>query len=231
MKALAFALLAATPLPAMAQAYQCTPPRGIEPFAPIVPTEPARRTPISGYTLAASWTPEHCKNGGDSTSMQCSNRSGRFGFILHGLWPEGARGQYPRWCATKPVPSPALLRRHLCMTPSARLLAHEWAKHGSCMARSPDTYFRVSERLWSSIQWPDADRLSRKEGLTAGDLRRAFVVANPSWKTEQVGILVSRTGWLREVRLCYSRRFLPIRCPRPQAGAPDSAPLKIWRGL
>ncbi|MEW9854878.1 ribonuclease T2 family protein [Novosphingobium sp. M1R2S20] len=223
--------MAFSPPAAMAQAYQCTPPQRVEPIGSVQPDGPTRRTAIGAYTLAASWSPDHCKTRGDPASMQCSGRHGRFGFILHGLWPEAAHGAYPQWCATKPLPSPQLLRRNLCMTPSARLLVHEWAKHGSCMAKTPAQYFKVSAILWRSIRWPDADRLSRREGLTAGDLRQAFVAANPAWKTEQVGILVSRSGWLREVRLCYSRRFLPMRCGARQFGPADSAPLKIWRGL
>ena len=117
------------------------------------------------------------------------------------------------------------------MTPSASLLAREWAKHGSCMTKKPETYFRVSAILWRSIKWPDADRLSRQEDLTVGDLRRAFVTLNTDWKPQYIGIDLSRTGWLREVRLCYGRDFMPKRCSRSQFGSPDSASLKIWRGL
>lgn len=229
-RAFALALLA-VPAPALAQAYQCSVPRSVGPISPIVPDGPARKTVIGGYTLAASWSPDYCKTSGETGSIQCSGRHGRFGFILHGLWPEAARGLYPQWCATTPTPSPDLLRRNLCMTPSARLLAHEWAKHGSCMARTPEQYFKVSAILWRSIQWPDADRLSRQKDLTAGDLRRAFVAANPAWKVQQVGIGVSRTGWLRDIRLCYSERFLPERCDAKRFGPVDGTPLKIWRGL
>lgn len=225
--ALALALL---PSPALAQAYQCSPPSRIEPIGPNRPDGPTRRTPISGYTLAVSWSPDYCKTSGDVSSMQCSGRNGRFGFVLHGLWPE-SRGTYPQWCANAPQPSPATLRSHLCMTPSARLLAHEWFKHGTCMAPTPAKYFKVASILWRSLRWPDADRLSRRDGLTVGDLRRAFVVANPGWTAEQVGVQLSKSGWLREVQLCYSRRFLPARCDRRHFGAADTAALKIWRGL
>jgi len=188
-----------------------------------------RRASISGYTLAASWSPEYCRKG--DGSMQCSGRQGRFGFILHGLWPEARRGPPPQWCAAHPAPSPELLRRNLCMTPSASLLAHEWAKHGSCMVPTPERYFRVSSVLWRSLRWPDLDRLSRNPALTAGDLRRAFVAANPDWSPRQVGLVVSRTGWLREVRLCYGRGFMPATCDRRAHGPGDAAPLKVWRGL
>lgn len=230
MKRLALAL-ALLPAPALAQAYQCTLPSRIEPVGRITPDGAPRRAAIAGYTLAASWSPDYCKTSGDSGSMQCSGRNGQFGFILHGLWPEAAWGPSPQWCASQPQPRPTDLRSNLCITPSSRLLAHEWAKHGSCMAKTPAQYFNAAQALWRSIRWPDADRISRQDGLTAGDFRRAFVVANPAWMPEQVGLQVSKTGWLREVRLCYSRRFLPKRCDRTKFGPADGTRLKIWRGL
>jgi ribonuclease T2 len=189
------------------------------------------RAPISGYTLAASWSPEYCKPPRQAGTLQCSGMIGRFGFVLHGLWPEARRGPSPQWCSVLPRPSIELLRRNLCMTPVPTLLEHEWAKHGSCMASTPEAYFRTSAVLWRSLRWPDADLLSRQGGLTVGDLRRAFVARNREWKIGQVGVLLGKTGWLREVHLCYDRRFMPAACDRRQIGPPDSAALKIWRGL
>ena len=225
------ALALAAPAHAIAQAYQCTVPPRIERPPPVQPDGPSRKTPVAAYVLAASWSPEYCKMSGNRDSMQCSRRNGRFGFVLHGLWPEARTGPPPQWCATAPRPSPDLIRRNLCMTPVPWLLEHEWAKHGSCMTKRPETYFRVSAILWRSLRWPDADYLSRKKDLTVGDLRRAFVLANPSWRSSQVAVVLSRNGWLREVHLCYGRDFMPRDCPRGRRGPPDSAGLKIWRGL
>lgn len=230
MKPLFLALLLALPGPALAQAYQCVPPARIEPGRPVRQDGPTRRVPVAGYVLAASWSPEYCR-GGDARSMQCSGRDGRFGFVLHGLWPEARSGPPPQWCSLTPRPSPALIRRNLCMTPVPWLIEHEWAKHGSCMSRTPEAYLNASAILWRSLRWPDADRLSRAEGLTAGQFRDAFVAANPAWKRDQVGLLVNGRGWLREVQLCYGRDFLPRACPRRTFGAVDSAELKIWRGM
>ncbi len=227
--AVGLTLAAMLPGAALAQAYQCSLPDRLDPVGPPRADGPARKVPVARYVLAASWSPEYCRKG--DASMQCSGRNGRFGFILHGLWPEAAKGPPPQWCAKGPRPRPETLRRSLCLTPAPGLLEHEWAKHGTCMAKKPETYFKVSGILWRSVQWPDADRLSRKQGLTAGDLREAFVMANPEWTREQLGVETNQRGWLKGVRLCYSRRFRPERCQRDDFGAPDSAPLKIWRGL
>lgn len=86
------ALALLLPFPALAQAYQCRMPARISmPPAP----EPGQtvRMPIARYTLAASWSPDHCKMRGDTDPLQCSGKAGRFGFVLHGLWPEGAAGR------------------------------------------------------------------------------------------------------------------------------------------
>ncbi len=227
---IAFAAVAALlPTAALAQAYQCSLPGKLDPVRPSSPDGPVRKVPVARYVLAASWSPEYCRK--DKASMQCSGRNGRFGFVLHGLWPEAQSGPAPQWCASGPRPKPETIRRHLCMTPVPWLLEHEWAKHGSCMAKKPETYFKVSAILWRSVQWPDADRLSRKPDLTAGDLREAFVMANPEWKHNQVGVEANPRGWLKGIRLCYSRRFKPMRCERDDLGKPDSASLKIWRGI
>jgi ribonuclease T2 len=215
--------------PALAQAYQCRLPQRIDPAPAPRPDGPPRRTAISGYALAVSWSPEYCHN--DKVSMQCSGRNGRFGFVLHGLWPQSSNGPPPQWCSLTPRPSPELIRRSLCMTPVPWLIEHEWAKHGSCMAKTPEAYYRVSSILWRSLRWPDADRLSRQEELTIGDFRRAFVASNPDWRISQVGIVLSRNGWLKELRLCYDRRFMPAECDRRSFGPRDGVALKIWRGM
>lgn len=223
----------AAPLPALAQAYQCRVPQSVEAPRPIQPDGPSRRTPIGGYLLAVSWSPEYCRGNRarDPDNYQCNGKIGRFGFVLHGLWPEAPKGPPPQWCAIAPRPTAEDLKRNLCMTPVPWLLEHEWAKHGSCMSRTPAGYYKVNAILWNSLRLPDADRLSREGGLTVGDLRRAFVAANPGFPRSSVGVLVSNGGWLRELYLCYGKDFRPRGCDARDFGPKDSVPLKIWRGL
>ena len=127
--------------------------------------------------------------------------------------------------------SAADLRPMMCVTPSARLLAHEWAKHGACMTRTPARYFALQSSLWSAIRWPDFDRLSRRQGLTAGELRRAIAEANPRWQPAGIGLELNRRGWLEGVRLCYGLDYRPRPCRRGQLGPADGVKVSIWRGL
>jgi len=213
-----------------AQAYQCQLPKAVSVAKP-VPDGLVRRTAITGYTLALSWSPEHCRFATSADRFQCSGVNGRFGLVLHGLWPEGKGGQWPQWCPTSRRPSPELVRQNLCLTPSAPLIAHEWAKHGSCMTRRPEAYLKTARILWESLTLPDLDKLSRRKGLSAGMIREAFVAAFPAFRSDMVGIELSENGWLEEIRLCYGKNFRPARCSRSQYGPLNATPAKIWRGL
>jgi ribonuclease T2 len=225
-KALIATALALAPVPALAQAYQCAIPQRLAPQSPVVPDGPMRKVPIGGFTLAVSWSPEFCRRDRDPASIQCSGRNGRFGFVLHGLWPEAASGPPPQWCALLPRPRPETVRSGLCATPVPWLIEHEWAKHGSCMAVTPEAYWGIAHHIWNRFHWPDADRLSLRPGLTVGDLREAIALANPGLRRESIGVLLGEGGWLRELR-----QYRPAACPRAAWGPPDAAALKIWRGL
>jgi len=216
-----------------AQSYQCRAPSlsNAPPPARKPADEPRRIKPISGYTLAIGWSPEFCRLRQDSGrhKTQCSGDDGSFGFILHGLWPDAQGPSYPQWCrATKALP-PAIVKRNFCMIPSPRLMASEWAKHGTCMTKRPETYFRISRIMFGAVEFPNMDRLSRKP-LTAGALRSAFAAANDGLRPDMMRLKVNRRGWLQEVRLCLGKSFRPQRCPVNMKAVKDDAPVKIWRG-
>lgn len=218
---------------AQAQAYQCRAPALAKPITPTSKPakEPRRIKPVSGYTLAMSWSPEYCRLRKDSRrdKSQCSGDDGSFGFILHGLWPDAQGASYPQWCrSTKALP-PALVKRNFCMMPSTRLMAKEWAKHGTCMTRRPETYFRISKIMFGAVEFPNMDRLSRKP-LTVKGLRAAFVTANDGLGADMMRFKINRRGWLEEVRLCLGKSFRPQRCPRDMRALQDDMPVKIWRG-
>ena len=229
-----FGALLLTPGIAQAQAYQCRVPTNLP--AARGETGAPQRVATTAYTLALSWSPEFCRSRARDPAhrLQCSGPNtggaGRFGFIVHGLWPEGARAA-PQWCRKVPPPSASVVRGQMCRMPSVDLIGHEWAKHGSCMARDAAGYYKVSSILFDSVRYPAMEALSRDPALTAGALRQALAEANPGRPANSFGLLTSRTGWLREVRVCLDRRFRATRCPARQYGPRDASALKIWRGL
>jgi len=231
----AIALVAAFALPGMAsaQALSCAVPAEVPVPRPDLPSDsqPRRVLPTASYTLAISWSPEYCrsKKGSARDTFQCGGTRPKFGFTLHGLWPDGAGKEWPQYCrATAILPEP-VIRANLCATPSAQLLQHEWAKHGTCMTTQPADYFAQSTRLYRALRYPDMAALSRRP-LTAGQFASAFAAANPGLRADMMRVTADRRGWLDEVWLCLSTAYRPVACPAHQGGLAAGAPLKIWRG-
>lgn len=188
-----------------------------------------RRTAVTRYTLALSWSPGFCAQNGDDVdnAMQCGSESGPFGFVLHGLWPETDGRDWPQFCAPTRAIARETLRAHLCMTPSPQLLQHEWARHGSCMAATPEAYFDEAERQYGLVVMPDMTALSANGSPSAGDVRRAFVAANPGLERSMIAVSAGRGGWLDEVRLCLDRRFAWAACPVGERGMSDGARIRV----
>ncbi|WP_338425398.1 ribonuclease T2 family protein [Sphingopyxis kveilinensis] len=232
MRWLSAAALALAPAAAQAQALACSlPDRILVPRIEQPPRgEPVRRPPITGHLLAMSWSPQHCAGVRDSKGardgFQCSGENGRFGWVLHGLWPETDNAGYPQWCRpAKIVPQP-VLRKHLCMTPSVQLIQHEWAKHGTCMSPNPAAYFRAAELLFRAVRFPEMKILAARR-QTAGGIRSAFAAVNRGITPAMIAVTSDRAGWLKEVRLCLGPRMRPAPCKSFQKGVQDGRQLRV----
>ncbi|MGC4251130.1 MAG: ribonuclease T [Sphingobium sp.] len=227
----ALALLAlSSPGVALAQAVQCNPPAQLPRPRMVLPErgEGGRIMPIGGYTLALSWSPQYCSTarGGDS-AFQCN---GRFGFILHGLWPDGSGKAWPSFCRKTGLLPREVIRQNLCMTPSVQLLQHEWAKHGTCMANRPELYFDQARTLYQSVRFPDMAALARRGNMTVGQFMDAFARANPRLRSDMIRVRTTRGNWLSEVWLCMDKALEYARCPAGKGGAKSAAALRIASG-
>ena len=220
------------PLVAQAQTINCAVPRSIERPRPDVPSasEPQRVLPIGGYTLALTWAPEFCHtHARDAGSrMECGSGN-RFGFTLHGLWPDGVGKEWPQYCTAAPLLPEKLLRQHVCATPSVQLLQHEWAKHGTCMHTTPEAYFARSTGMYGKLKFPDMDALSRGP-VTAGKLADAVAAVNPGLPASAIRVTKNAKGWLDELWLCLDKQFAYERCRAGTGGVPGNTAIKIWRG-
>lgn len=225
-------LLAVIPSVAQAQAYKCEIPANLARPRPDLPSrsEPKRVLPIGGYTLAVTWAPQYCHGNARSPSARLECGSGnRFGFTLHGLWPDGVGKEWPQYCTATTILPRQVIRKHLCATPSVQLLQHEWAKHGTCMGTTPAAYFERSTGLYAKLRYPDMDALSRGN-TTAGGLAAAMAKANPGLPANAIRVTANRQGWLDELWICLDKRFTYERCKAGTGGLPATAALKIWRG-
>ena len=196
-------------------AARCDIPAGLAPARPYDPPadEIVRDVETAYYLLAVSWSPQACRSGKDYPDPDLQCRDNRFGLTLHGLWPNGPDRRHPRYCAPAPALQPATVRANFCMTPSPRLMQHEWAAHGTCGWTSPEAYFDQAATLWNDLNRPDLEAIPAGR-LTAGRVRDAFARANPGLPRSAVTVVLAEDDWLREVRLCYSTTYAPMACPR-----------------
>lgn len=223
----------AVPTTAGAQAYSCPVPSDALEIRPDGPDaqQPRRLRTIGSYTLAISWSPNYCRTAGERPGSRLQCRDGRFGWTLHGLWPDGTGAEWPQYCRPARLLPQPVVRSGLCATPSAQLMQHEWAKHGTCMAgETPASYFRRSNALYRGLRYPDMGALSRREGLTAGALAAAMARANPGLAADMMRVTADRQGWLDEIWLCLDKAFRYRRCPAHQGGLAPTASVRIWRG-
>src|SRR3546814_17440274 len=111
----------------------------------------------------------------------------------------------------------------MCMTPSAQLLQHEWAKHGTCMSPHPAAYFRAAEILFREVRFPDMTALVAKR-QTAGSVRRAFASVKEGIAPEMIAVVTHRPRRLDAGRLCLGWWLgAPGRKPVSEAWADSAA--------
>ncbi|MEG3174832.1 ribonuclease T [Sphingomonas sp. RB3P16] len=215
-----------------AQALRCSVPAAVPRPHPDLASasQPQRVLPIGSYTLALTWAPEYCHGKLRDAAAQFQCQSGnRFGFTLHGLWPDGVGKEWPQYCTSTALLPEALIRQHVCATPSPQLLQHEWAKHGTCMGTTPQAYFARSTGLYAKLGYPDMTALSRRP-LTAGQLAAAFAKANPGVPADAVRVTANKKGWLDELWMCLDKSLAYRRCEANSGGLDANASVKVWRG-
>jgi ribonuclease T2 len=170
--------------------------------------------------LALTWAPEDCRENGGRPGYAVQCRDNDFGFVLHGLWPNGAQRRHPRYCGPAPAISVATVRAHACMTPSTTMLQHEWAAHGTCGWATPEAYFAQAATLWDGLTMP-----TLAPTMTAGQIRDAFAAANPAFPRDGIYLKTVEDDRLMDLRVCYDLQYRPMACN--SRGAPDETVVTV----
>ena len=161
------------------------------------------------YVLALSWSPAFCEVQGDP--VQCAPDK-RFGWILHGLWPQHERG-YPRDCrSVQRNPSRAETAAMADIMATSGLAWHEWQAHGRCSGLSSEDYFALSRQAYDSVTRPQILRQLRADvRLPARVIEEAFLEANPQLSADGVTVTCPDNR-IREVRICLTKDLAPRDC-------------------
>ncbi|TBN12108.1 ribonuclease [Agrobacterium cavarae] len=192
-----------------------TAPRTGTPSAPSAQdTAKTSETGFDFYVLSLSWSPAFCASDAGRSSRQQCGADRKFGFVVHGLWPQNDQG-YPEFCgADKNERVPDNLGRSMFdIMPSMGLIGHQWRKHGSCSGLTQKQYFDKTRDAYDRIKIPaDLSVGDQSKKLSADAIEAAFVSANPGMTKS--GIAISCEGpRLEEVRICLSKTLSFRDCP------------------
>ena len=162
------------------------------------------------YLLSLSWSPAFCLSSPDAE--EC-NGPRRFGFIVHGLWPQNEQG-WPENCDVHvPVPD-EVVSEIADLMPARKLVYHEWAAHGTCSGLQPPDYFALLRRAYGSIAVPTLTGAGQPIEKPTSAIVGAFLHANP--RLSAASIVVTCSGQaaprLREVHICLDRSLNPRDC-------------------
>ena len=186
---------------------------------------------IDHYVLSLSWSPSFCASeAAAGETLQCgSPRS--YAFVLHGLWPQYARG-WPSYCDTsqRVVPERVFARVKASM-PSRRLANHQWRKHGSCSGLSVAGYFEMAAELFGKVRIP-ARYLAPTHPITtdAGEIETDFAKTNRGLKPEMMSVTCTGPkgrARLQDVRICVTPFGEFTRCGRNEAQSCEAASLVL----
>lgn len=163
------------------------------------------------YVLALSWSPTYCADLRNTRyDPQChAGGERRYAFVLHGLWPQYARG-WPEHCRSPDrgyVPRP-VANRMLDIMPSDKLIFNEYRKHGTCSGLGVDGYFDLARLLHDKVVIPKRFiGLSDERLMLSPDaLVREFVEVNPGLQPDMLAVECGGPGHrLREVRICFDK--------------------------
>ena len=172
------------------------------------PTPAAERdTPgqFDYYALVFSWVPSYCRGKGKSRADAQCDAASRHTFLLHGLWPQHAKG-WPADCFTgkRPwVPESVIASMRDIMPsrtsgnspiPGPTAPAPASRRRSTTLSRARFTSASAYRRAFS----PPAP------ASIADEIERAFLNTNP-WLTPDMISITCRKANLLDIRVCFGR--------------------------
>ncbi|MEO8492321.1 MULTISPECIES: ribonuclease T2 [unclassified Pseudomonas] len=162
------------------------------------------------YVLSLSWSPTFCLTHPDNE--QCSGKG--YGFVLHGLWPQYAKGGWPSSCDSQAQLSREDLEKGAALFPTRSLLKHEWAKHGTCTGLAPQAYLEKTDAALGVVTIPQQlQPFNTPSSLPASEIEALFRESNPRLGNHGLAV-ICKGKVLSEVRVCLTKDLAFAGCPR-----------------
>ena len=163
------------------------------------------------YLLSLSWSPAFCLS--SPGAAEC-NGPRRYGFIVHGLWPQYEQG-WPENCGVHlPVPD-GVVQGIADLMPARGLVYHEWSAHGTCSGLNPADFFALVRRAYSAIAIPqELSGSTQAIEQSPAAIAAAFLHANLRLAAQSIVVTCTGQGVprLREVHVCLDRELTPRAC-------------------
>ena len=175
------------------------------------------------YLLSLSWSPAFCLS--SPGSAECSGAR-RYGFIVHGLWPQYEQG-WPEHCDVHRAVPDGVVQGIADLMPARELVYHEWSTHGTCSGLEPEAFFALVRRAYAGIVIPpELSNLNRAVEQPPSAVAAAFLRANPRLAAQSLVVTCSGQGAprLREIHLCLERNLTPRACSADVVRAACRAP-------
>ena len=181
---------------------------------------------FSYYLLSLSWSPAFCLS--SPNSAECKGPR-RFGFIVHGLWPQNEKG-WPENCDVGTQVPDDVAKGISDLMPARGLIYHEWTAHGSCSGLDPAQFFGLVRRAYNGITIPaEFTQPAQPIEQSPAAVLSAFQHANSKLPPLSVVVTCSAQGVprLREVHVCLDRDLIPRACSADAARGACRAPTLI----
>lgn len=166
------------------------------------------------YVLSLSWSPTYCdSDAGQGNRVQCGTGK-RFGWVVHGLWPQNERG-YPQDCESTEgdrVPD-SIAREIMDIMPGMGLIGHQWRKHGTCSGLFMADYFALVRQAYDTIRIPpQVSSVRQPLQISPAALEQAFIRSNPGLAGSAVAVTCDSQR-VDEVRICLDTTLAFRACP------------------
>jgi len=170
------------------------------------------------YLLSLSWSPAFCSSKAGQKPEKQYQCHGHYGFVIHGLWPQYSKGQYPQNCGPEAhVPeevSAIALQAVPPMPPGDdALIDHEWRVHGTCSGLNMKQYFTAIKLAASKIAIP-AELGEPKQPVREdfNTIVKWFIDSNPGLQKQMLQVITDKYHNLSEVRICFDKQLNFLSC-------------------